>query len=89
MPSQKVKVAIVGLGFGADFIPIYQNHPHAELYAICQRSEEKLKAAGKNTELTGFLLIIRICAKSKNLTQFMLLHRRTHMHQLFWIGVLL
>lgn len=47
MPSQKVKVAIVGLGFGADFIPIYQNHPHAELYAICQRDESKLKAAGE------------------------------------------
>lgn len=47
MPGQKVKVAIVGLGFGADFIPIYQNHPHAELYAICQRDEKKLKAAGK------------------------------------------
>jgi len=47
MPDQKVKVAIIGLGFGADFIPIYQSHPHAELYAICQRSEDKLKAAGK------------------------------------------
>ena len=47
MPSQRVKVAIVGLGFGADFIPIYQNHPHAELYAICQRDESKLKAAGE------------------------------------------
>jgi len=41
MPDQKIKVAIVGLGFGADFIPIYQNHPNAELYAICQRSEDK------------------------------------------------
>ena len=25
--DQKVRVAIVGLGFGAEFIPIYQNHP--------------------------------------------------------------
>jgi predicted dehydrogenase len=47
MSGRKVKVAIVGLGFGADFIPIYQNHPNSELYAICQRSAEKLKAAGK------------------------------------------
>ena len=30
-------MAIVGLGFGAEFIPIYQSHPHAEMYAICQR----------------------------------------------------
>src|SRR5680860_280625 len=47
MSNQKIKVAIIGLGFGADFIPIYQNHPNSELYAICQRSGEKLKAAGK------------------------------------------
>jgi len=25
-----VKVAVVGLGFGAEFIPIYQRHPDAE-----------------------------------------------------------
>jgi predicted dehydrogenase len=43
---QKVRVAIIGLGFGAEFIPIYQNHPHAELYAICQRSKEKLDQIG-------------------------------------------
>jgi predicted dehydrogenase len=41
-----VRVAIIGLGFGAEFIPIYQNHPHAEMYAICQRSEQKLHQMG-------------------------------------------
>ena len=30
MPD-KVRVAIVGLGFGAEFIPIYQKHPNAEM----------------------------------------------------------
>jgi predicted dehydrogenase len=44
--SEKVKVAIVGLGFGAEFIPIYQRHPDAELYAICQRNEESLNEIG-------------------------------------------
>lgn len=42
----KVKVAVVGLGFGAEFIPIYQRHPDAELWAICQRNEENLNAIG-------------------------------------------
>jgi len=42
----KVRVAIIGLGFGAEFIPIYQNHPHAEMYAICQRNPEKLNQIG-------------------------------------------
>lgn len=37
-----VRIAIVGLGFGAEFIPIYQAHPDAELVAVCQRSEDTL-----------------------------------------------
>jgi len=40
--NEKINVAIVGLGFGAEFIPIYQQHPDANMYAICQRNEEKL-----------------------------------------------
>jgi predicted dehydrogenase len=44
--SKEINIAIVGLGFGAEFIPIYQRHPHAHLYAICQRSREKLDAVG-------------------------------------------
>ncbi|QHT58530.1 Gfo/Idh/MocA family oxidoreductase [Paenibacillus lycopersici] len=44
--SRKIHVAIVGLGFGAEFIPIYQNHPHTEMYAICQRTTEKLNQIG-------------------------------------------
>ena len=36
--SKKFNIAVVGLGFGAEFIPIYQLHPNAEMAAICQRS---------------------------------------------------
>lgn len=39
---RKVKIAIVGLGFGAEFIPIYKEHLDAEIIAVCQRNEEKL-----------------------------------------------
>jgi predicted dehydrogenase len=46
MSQRKINVAIVGLGFGAEFIPIYQRHPNAHMYAICQRNEEKLNAVG-------------------------------------------
>ena len=46
MASKKVRVAIVGLGFGAEFIPIYQAHPDAEMYAICRRNETELNACG-------------------------------------------
>src|SRR3954452_25558627 len=44
--SQKIRVAIVGLGFGAEFIPIYQNHPDAEMYAVCRRDKAGLEACG-------------------------------------------
>ena len=44
--DRKVRVAIIGLGFGAEFIPIYQRHPNAEMYAICRRDRKELDAVG-------------------------------------------
>ena len=59
MGSTKMKVSLVGLGFGAQFIPIYQAHPLAEIRlnihstsdnppprSICQRTESKLNEIG-------------------------------------------
>ncbi|MFS8616100.1 MAG: Gfo/Idh/MocA family oxidoreductase [Solitalea sp.] len=46
MKDGKLNIAIVGLGFGAEFIPIYQRHPGANMYAICQRNPEKLNQIG-------------------------------------------
>jgi predicted dehydrogenase len=43
MTRSKVKVAIIGMGFGAEFIPIYQRHPKADMYAVCQRNGAKLE----------------------------------------------
>ena len=42
----RFRAAIVGLGFGAEFIPIYQRHPNAEMFAICQRNQESLDKIG-------------------------------------------
>ncbi len=44
--DRHVNIAIVGLGFGAEFIPIYQKHPDANLVAICQRNKGKLEGIG-------------------------------------------
>lgn len=59
----KVKVAVVGLGFGAEFIPIYQRHPNAELWAICQRNEKNLNEIGDQFEVdrrfTSFEAVLR------------------------------
>jgi predicted dehydrogenase len=45
--GNKIRVAVVGLGFGAEFVPLYQKHPDAECYAICQRNREKLDKVGE------------------------------------------
>ncbi len=42
----KIKVGIVGMGFGAEFIPIYNQHPLTECYAICQRNKDSLNEIG-------------------------------------------
>jgi predicted dehydrogenase len=44
--DRKIRVGIVGLGFGAEFIPIYQAHPYAEMYAICRRNKDELDSCG-------------------------------------------
>ena len=42
MTMAQVRAAIIGLGFGAEFIPIYQKHPHAEVVAVCRRDAAKM-----------------------------------------------
>lgn len=46
MSSTKINIAVIGLGFGAEFIPIYQKHPNANIMAICQRNEKRLNEIG-------------------------------------------
>ena len=41
-----INIAIVGLGFGAEFIPIYKRLKGVEMYAICQRTRSKLDEVG-------------------------------------------
>ena len=43
---EKARVGLIGLGFGAEFIPIYQAHPKAEVAAICQRTKSRLVEIG-------------------------------------------
>ena len=44
--EKKINIAIIGLGFGAEFIPIFQKHPNANLKVICDASKEKLDEVG-------------------------------------------
>lgn len=45
--GKKVNVAIVGMGFGKEFIAIYQRHPDVGKVAICVRNPETLKEVGQ------------------------------------------
>ena len=45
-PMTDINIAIVGLGFGAEFIPIYQRLKGVNMYAICQRTRSKLDEVG-------------------------------------------
>jgi predicted dehydrogenase len=43
---RKLNVAVVGLGFGAEFVPIYLHHPDVARVAICDSRPERLDAVG-------------------------------------------
>ena len=72
--DKKIRVAIVGLGFGAEFIPIYQNHPGAEMYAICRRDRKELDECGDRFGDQGALHRLRRGARRPE--------RRRRPHQL-------
>ena len=44
--QKKVRVALVGLGFGAEFVPIYLHHPDVASLTICDASEQIVNAVG-------------------------------------------
>lgn len=46
MNKKTINIAIVGLGFGAEFIPIFKKYPNVNLAAICQRNKSKLNELG-------------------------------------------
>jgi len=50
--------AVIGLGFGAEFLPIYKKHRLANVLAICRRNEQELHkigdALGIDTRYTRF-----------------------------------
>ena len=41
--SRKIKVALAGLSFGAEFVPIYLHHPNVESLTICDSDPEVLQ----------------------------------------------
>jgi predicted dehydrogenase len=46
MKDSTINIGIIGLGFGKEFIPIYQKHPYAGKIAICTRKKKALDEIG-------------------------------------------
>ena len=44
--EKRLKGAMIGLGFGAEFLPIYEAYPDADIIAICRRNEAELNRSG-------------------------------------------
>lgn len=40
--KKQIRIAVVGLGFGAEFVPIYQDYGVTMCAAVCRRDEKKL-----------------------------------------------
>jgi predicted dehydrogenase len=45
--QHKIRVAVVGLGFGADFVPIYRDHPDVGSVMICDKDERRLRTVAE------------------------------------------
>ena len=51
MSQKKITVVIVGMGFGKEFIPIYQKHPNIEKVGICTRNPDTLQTLATKFKL--------------------------------------
>ena len=49
--NKKINVALAGLGFGAEFVPIYLHHPNVESLTICDSDPEVLHKIGDRFEV--------------------------------------
>jgi len=47
MSKQGIRVAVVGLGFGAEFVPIYLDHPDVAEVAVCDANSARLDEAAR------------------------------------------
>lgn len=50
--ADKLRVAIVGLGFGGAFIPSYLHHPQVESLTLCDTNPEVLRTLGDRYDVT-------------------------------------
>jgi len=61
-PVKKLRVGLAGLGFGAEFVPIYLHHPNVAQLVICdsdpavlQKIGDRFEVAGRTTDLDALI----------------------------------
>lgn len=47
MKKNKINVAVMGLGFGTEFVPIHLEHPDVASVAICDANPQRLRATAQ------------------------------------------
>ncbi len=52
MKQNKIRIAVAGLGFGAEFVPIYLDHPDVQSVAVCDTNPERLAKAASRFAIT-------------------------------------
>ena len=51
MREEKIRVAVVGLRFGAEFVPIYQNHPDVGEVILCDQDSHRLGSTADHFQI--------------------------------------
>ena len=52
-PQDKISIAVVGLQFGASFVPMYKAHPNVREVAVCDIDADQLQAIGDLNAVAG------------------------------------
>ena len=47
-----ITVAVIGMGFGSEFVPLYMHHPDVARVVICDTNAEALDQAGSRFGVT-------------------------------------
>ena len=71
--EKKLKVGLVGMGFGANFAPIFKYHPSTELYALCRRNAVELEKVGKDLGVTNLFTDFREMLSLKELDAILIM----------------
>ena len=74
MSDKNITVVIVGMGFGKEFIPIYQSHPNIKAVGICTRNKNTLAELAATYKLDRIYVsnILRMYPAGTMLMQYIL-----------------